>query len=72
MNKAMSISVESVSRILMFNSEQDLREALAENEHLQYLAGLEKIHHMNFPGVYLAGFRTLDNEEQNHTAIRTK
>ena len=70
MEKSLSISVEGITRSLVFNSEYGLREALAENKQLQYLAGLEPIHHTNFPGMYIAGFKTSDNVEHNPTAIQ--
>lgn len=67
MQKSLSISVENISRILIFNNEQALREALAENKHLSYLAGLEEIHSKNFPGVYIAGFKTMGSEVDHIT-----
>lgn len=70
MERALSVATKDVNRILIFNSEKALREALAENEHLCYLAGLDEIHSVNFPGVYLAGFKTSDSEGHSPWAIQ--
>ena len=65
MKQSISIPTDTINRILVFQDEKSLREALAANDQLQYLFGMEEIHRKNFPGVFIAGFKPSDNRERN-------